>query len=135
MPRWARFPHLKLVLLQIQPFDKSIIESIEKAIINANLDLTPSNDGNLIRLPFPALTEDKRKNLVKTVKKIGEEAKVAVRNCRRDQNEVIKKAQKAKDISEDESNRFQKDVQEITDRFVGKIDEVINSKEKELLTV
>ena len=122
-------------LLQIQSFDKSMIESIEKAIVNANLGLTPSNDGNLIRIPFPALTEEKRKILVKTVKKIGEEAKITVRNFRRDQNEVIRKAQKAKEISEDDSKKFQKDVQEITDRFIGRIDEIINAKEKELLTV
>ena len=122
-------------LLQIQPFDKSTIAAIEKAIINANLDLTPSNDGNLIRISFPALTEEKRKKLVKSVKKIGEEAKIAIRNSRRDQNEVIKKAEKAKAISEDDSKKFQKEVQEITDNFIQKVDTIINVKEKELLTV
>ena len=122
-------------LLQIQPFDKSVITLVEKAIINANLGLTPSNDGNLIRIPFPALTEEKRKNLVKNVRKMGEEAKIAIRNSRREQNEVIKKAEKEKDISKDDVKKYQKEVQDITDRFVNKVDEIINAKEKELLTV
>ena len=122
-------------LLQIQPFDKSVITLVEKAIINANLGLTPSNDGNLIRIPFPALTEEKRKNLVKNVRKMGEEAKITIRNSRREQNEVIKKAEKEKDISKDDVKKYQKEVQNITDRFVNKVDEIINAKEKELLTV
>ena len=122
-------------LLQVQPFDKTTIATIERAIINANLGLTPSNDGNLIRIPFPALTEEKRKSLVKEVKKIGEGAKISIRNARRDQNEVIKKSEKAKDISEDDSKKFQKEVQEVTDSFIQKVDEIINAKEKELLTV
>lgn len=122
-------------LLQIQPFDKTLISAIEKAIIDANLGLTPSNDGNLIRIPFPALTEERRKDLVKQVKKLGEDAKIGIRNSRRDQNDVIKKAEKAKEISEDESKKFQGEVQTITDGFVKKVDEVIVAKEKELLTV
>lgn len=122
-------------LLQIQPFDKSLISEIEKSIINANLGLTPSNDGNFIRIQFPALTEDKRKDLVKQVKKMGEDAKVAIRNSRRDKNEEVKKAEKAKDISEDDSKKFQDEIQKITDKYVQEVDDVIAIKEKELLTV
>lgn len=122
-------------LLQIQPFDKSMIATIEKAIINSNLGLTPSNDGNLIRVPFPALTEEKRKTLVREVKKIGEDGKVTIRKFRREQNEVIRGAEKAKDISEDESKSFQKEVQVITDDFIKKIDVIMEQKEKELLTL
>ena len=122
-------------LLQIQPFDKSIIADIEKAILGANLGVTPSNDGNLIRIPFPALTEDKRKDLVKSVKKMGEDAKVQMRNARREKNDQIKSAEKKKEISEDESKKYQGEVQNITDSFTKKIDEIIGLKEKELLTV
>ncbi len=122
-------------LLQIQPFDKSLISEIEKAIINANLGLTPSNDGNLIRIIFPALTEDKRKDLVKSVKKMGEETKIAIRNLRRDQNDAVKKAEKAKEITEDDTKKFQAEIQKVTDSFVGKVDDVIVAKEKELMTI
>jgi len=122
-------------LLQIQPFDKTLIDAIEKALLASNLGATPANDGNLIRLPFPALTEDKRKALVKDVKRIGEDAKIGARNARRDQNEVVKKAEKAKEISEDESKKFQAEIQKITDSYISKIDEHISVKESELLTV
>jgi len=122
-------------LLQIQPFDKSIISEIEKSIINANLGLNPSNDGNFIRIQFPALTEEKRKDLVKQVKKLGEDAKIAIRNSRRDENDAIKKAEKSKQITEDELKKYQDDIQKITDKFVKEIDVLIESKEKELLTV
>lgn len=122
-------------LLQIQPFDKTLIAAIEKSIIDANLGLTPSNDGNLIRIPFPALTEERRKDLVKQVKKMGEDAKISIRNSRRDQNDLIKKSEKDKEISEDDSKKFQKDVQDVTDQFIKRVDEVIAKKEKELLTV
>ncbi len=122
-------------LLQIQPFDKSLISEIEKAIINANLGLTPSNDGNLIRIVFPALTEDKRKDLVKSVKKMGEETKIAIRNLRRDQNDTVKKAEKAKEITEDDTKKFQAEIQKVTDSFVSKVDDVITAKEKELMTI
>ena len=115
-------------LLQIQPFDKTMIADIEKAILGANLGLTPSNDGNLIRIPFPALTEERRKEQVKEIKKLGEDAKIAVRNSRRDQNEIVKKAEKSKEISEDDSKKFQTDIQ-------AEIDEIISSKEKEVLTI
>lgn len=122
-------------LLQIQPFDKSIISEIEKSIINANLGLNPSNDGNFIRIQFPALTEEKRKELVKTVKKMGEDAKIAIRNSRRDQNDLVKKAEKAKDITEDDVKKFVDEIQKITDKYVGEVDKLVEAKEKELLTV
>ena len=122
-------------LLQIQPFDKSIISEIEKSIINANLGLTPSNDGNLIRIPFPALTGDSRKQIVKDIKKIGEDSKVQIRNIRREGNDVIKKAEKSKELSEDETKRYQDEVQKVTDNFIKKVDDIISSKEKEVLTV
>lgn len=122
-------------LLQIQPFDKSLIAAIEKAILGANLGLTPSNDGNLIRIPFPALTEERRKEQVREIKKIGEEAKVAIRNLRRDQNEAVKKSEKDKVVSEDDSKKYQTEIQTITDKFVKEVDKVIEAKEKELLTV
>lgn len=122
-------------LLQIQPFDKTILGEIEKSIINANLGVTPSNDGNFIRIQFPALTEEKRKDLVKEVKKMGEDAKIAIRNARRDQNEVVKKAEKNKEISEDDLKKFQDEIQKVTDKYVGDVDKTVEAKEKELLTV
>lgn len=122
-------------LLQIQPFDKTLITAIEKAILAANIGLTPGNDGNIIRIQFPALTEDKRKLLVKDVKKLGEDSKVAIRNIRRDQNDRVKKAEKDKVISEDESKKLQDEIQKITDNFIKEVDKVIEAKEKELLTV
>ena len=122
-------------LLQIQPFDKTLIGAIEKGILGANIGLTPGNDGNIIRIQFPALTEDKRKAFVKDVKKMGEDAKVAIRNVRRDQNEKVKTAEKAKKISEDESKKIQEEIQKITDNFIKEVDKVVDAKEKELLTV
>lgn len=122
-------------LLQIQPFDKTILGDIEKAIINANLGVTPSNDGNFIRIQFPALTEEKRKDLVKDVRKMGEEAKIAIRNARRDQNEVVKKAEKSKEITEDDLKKYQDEIQKVTDKYTGEVDKVVEAKEKELLTV
>lgn len=122
-------------LLQIQPFDKSLISEIEKAIINANLGLNPSNDGNLIRIQFPALTEDTRKDLVKDIKKLGEDAKIAIRNARRDQNEAVKKAEKNKEITEDELKKFTDEIQKITDKYIKDVDDLMTVKEKELMTV
>ena len=122
-------------LLQIQPFDKSAISAIEKAILAANIGLTPGNDGNFIRIQFPALTEEKRKAFVKDVKKIGEDTKVAIRNIRRDQNEKVKSSEKDKKISEDESKKIQEEIQKITDNFIKEVDKVVEAKEKELLTV
>jgi ribosome recycling factor len=122
-------------LLQIQPFDKSLIPNIEKAILAANIGLTPTNDGNFIRISFPALTEDKRKILVKDVKKMGEDAKVVIRNVRREQNDKVKKLEKDKVISEDESKKIQAEIQTITDNFSKEVDKVVDSKEKEVMTV
>ena len=122
-------------LLQVQPFDKTTIAAIEKAIFAANLGMTPSNDGNVVRIPFPKLTEDKRKEIVKSLKKFGEDAKVAVRNIRRDQNEVIKKAEKSKTVSEDESKKIQAEIQNITDKCIKQVDTIIETKEKEVMTV
>ena len=122
-------------LLQIQPFDKTLISEIEKAIINANLGLTPSNDGNLIRIPFPALTEERRKEQVKEIKKLGEDAKIAIRNARRDQNDVVKKAEKDKEISEDDSKKYMAEIQEVTDKFVTRVDEIMETREKEILSI
>jgi len=122
-------------LLQIQPFDKSLISAIEKSIIAANIGLTPSNDGNLIRLPFPALTEERRKEQVKDLKKIGEDAKIAIRNVRRDQNEVVKKGEKDKKVSEDDSKKFQDEIQKITDEYIKQVDKIIGDKESEILKV
>jgi len=122
-------------LLQIQPFDKTLISEIEKSIINANLGLTPSNDGNLIRIQFPALTEERRKEQVKEIKKLGEDTKIAIRNARRDGNDEVKKAEKAKEISEDDSKKYQTEIQTVTDKFVKEVDGIIEKKEQELLTV
>lgn len=122
-------------LLQIQPFDKTAISAIEKSILAANIGLTPGNDGNFIRISFPALTEDKRKAFVKDVKKLGEDAKVAIRNVRRDQNEKVKVSEKDKKISEDESKKIQEEIQKITDNFIKEVDKIVEAKEKELLTV
>lgn len=122
-------------LLQIQPFDKTLIGAIEKAILAANIGLTPGNDGNFIRISFPALTEDKRKAFVKDVKKLGEDSKVAIRNARRDQNDKVKAAEKDKKISEDDSKKIQDEIQKITDNFIKEVDKIVDAKEKELLTV
>ena len=122
-------------LLQIQPFDKSMIQAIEKSILGANLGLTPSNDGNLIRIPFPALTEEKRKDQVKEIKKLGEDAKISVRNSRRDQNENVKKSEKDKELSEDDSKKFQGEIQTVTDKYIKQVDEIVENKEKELMTI
>lgn len=122
-------------LLQIQPFDKTLIAAIEKGILAANIGLTPGNDGNFIRIQFPALTEDKRKAFVKDVKKLGEDAKVQIRNVRREQNDKVKAQEKGKTISEDESKKIQDEIQKITDNFIKEVDKIVEAKEKELLTV
>ena len=112
-----------------------MIAAIEKSILAANLGITPSNDGNLIRVVFPALTEEKRKAQVKEIKKLGEDAKVLVRNVRRDQNEVVKKAEKGSEISEDQSKKHQEEIQKITDNFIGQVDKLVEGKEKEVMTI
>ncbi|MNE12527.1 Ribosome-recycling factor [compost metagenome] len=120
--------------LMIQPWDKSSLSEIERAILKSDLGLTPANDGASIRLSIPALTEERRVELVKMTKKFGEEAKVAVRNIRRDANDDIKKLEKS-DISEDESRRHQEDIQKSTDKFTAEVDKVLAAKEKEIMEV
>ena len=122
-------------LLVIRPFDKSAIANIEKSIMASNLGVNPTNDGTVIRLPFPALTEEKRKDLVKSVKKMGEDAKVKIRNVRRDFNEEIKSAEKKKEIAEDDCKKFLGEIQEITDKYVKVVDGLVNTKETDLMTV
>ena len=119
----------------IQPWEQKIVPDIEKSILKSDLGLTPSNDGKIIRINIPPLTEERRKLLVKTVKKKAEEAKVSVRNIRRDTNEEIKKLEKEKHISEDIVKKLQDEIQKITDSYVSKVDEVLSSKEKEIMEV
>ncbi|MFF2888108.1 ribosome recycling factor [Paenibacillus sp. NPDC057967] len=120
--------------LMIQPWDKSSLGAIEKAILKSDLGLTPSNDGLSIRISVPPLTEERRAELVKTSKKFGEEAKVAVRNIRRDANDDVKKLEKT-DISEDESRRHQDDIQKTTDKYIAEVEKVLSAKEKEIMEV
>ncbi|REK76541.1 ribosome recycling factor [Paenibacillus paeoniae] len=120
--------------LMIQPWDKSSLSAIEKAILKSDLGLTPSNDGLAIRISVPPLTEERRAELVKTSKKFGEEAKVAIRNIRRDANDDVKKLEKT-DISEDESRRHQDDIQKATDKYIAEVEKVLSSKEKEIMEV
>lgn len=122
-------------LLVIRPYDKSILGEIEKAIMRSDIGITPTNDGNVIRLAVPALTEERRKELVKQVKKESEEAKVAVRNVRRDANDDLKKLEKNGEITEDELRGFNDDIQKLTDNSIVKIEELVKEKEKEILTV
>lgn len=122
-------------LITIQPWDKSMINEIEKAILKSDLGLTPMNDGNIIRLPIPQLTEERRLNLVKQAKRLGEEGKISIRNSRREANENIKKAEKNHDISEDDSHRAQDDIQKLTDEYISKIDEILKKKEKEIMEI
>ena len=122
-------------MIVIQPWEASILKDIEKALLMSDLGLTPTNDGKMIRLVFPELTEERRKELVKDVKKKGENAKVAVRNIRRDPMDAIKKKGKEDGISEDEIKEYQDDVQKSTDKYVAKIDAAVEEKSKEILTV
>lgn len=122
-------------MIQIQPWESSLIKDIEKAILCSDLGLTPTNDGKCIRLVFPELTEERRKELVKDVKKKGENAKVAVRNIRRDANDLIKKQSKASEISEDESKQLEDKIQKLTDKYINEIDKAVEEKSKEILTV
>ncbi|MBW2095707.1 MAG: ribosome recycling factor [Deltaproteobacteria bacterium] len=120
-------------LLTIQPWDQSIIGEIEKSILKSELGLTPMNDGKLIRISIPPLTEERRKELAKLARKMAEESKIAIRNHRRDANEMFKQLKNDKDISEDEFFKAQDEVQKITDEFIEKIDTVTKEKEKEIL--
>ena len=122
-------------LIAIKPWDLSVIDNIEKSILKANIGLTPSNDGKLIRISIPPLTEERRKEIVKNVSKTCEDYRVAIRNIRRDANDMIKDVQKQGDISEDESFKAQKQIQELTDDYIKKLDQVLESKEKEILEV
>ncbi|PZE22421.1 ribosome recycling factor [Paenibacillus xerothermodurans] len=120
--------------LMIQPWDKSSVSAIEKAILKSDLGLTPSSDGSQIRIVIPALTEERRAELVKMTRKFGEEAKVAIRNVRRDANDDIKKLEKS-GISEDEARKHQDDIQKFTDKFIGEVEKVLAVKEKEIMEV
>jgi ribosome recycling factor len=122
-------------MIQIQPWDAGLIRDIEKAILTSDLGLTPVNDGKVIRLVFPELTEERRKELTKDVKKKGEEAKVAIRNIRRDANDAVKRESKANEISEDEQKQLEDKIQKLTDQYVAKIDDAIEGKTKEVMTV
>lgn len=122
-------------MIQIQPWEASLIMDIEKAILVSDLGLTPNNDGKTIRLVFPELTEDRRKELAKDIKKKGDNAKVAIRNIRRDANDAIKKENKAGDISDDEAKNSEDEIQKITDKYIAMIDSAIDDKTKEILTV
>ena len=121
--------------IAIQPWDPKIIGDIEKSILKSDLGLTPMNDGKIIRINIPSLTEERRKQLVKTVRKKAEEAKVAIRNIRRDTNEELKKSEKEKHLSEDIVKKLFEEIQKITDSFIAKVDDVLASKEKEIMEV
>ena len=120
-------------MIQIAPWEKSLIKEIEKAILASDIGITPSNDGSVIRLVFPELTEERRKDLVKEVKKKAQECKVAVRNIRRDGNEAFKKI--AKEISEDEVKQLEEELQKITDKYIKEVDKLTEAKSAEILTV
>ena len=120
-------------LITIQPWDQSVIGDIEKGILKSELGLTPMNDGKIIRIAIPPLTEERRKELAKVARKMAEEGKIAIRNHRRDANEMFKELKKEKEISEDEFHKAQDEVQKITDEFVKKIDEITAKKEKEIV--
>ena len=121
-------------MIQIAPWEKSLIREIEKAIMASDIGITPNNDGTVIRLVFPELTEERRKDLVKDVKKKGEEAKVAIRNIRRDANDAFKKLAKT-EISEDEIKDLEDSVQKITDKYIKDVDKAVEDKSKEIMTV
>ncbi|HWJ78304.1 MAG TPA: ribosome recycling factor [Niallia sp.] len=122
-------------LLVIQPYDKTILGEIEKAILKSDIGLNPSNDGSVIRLSIPMLTEERRKELVKNVKKESEEAKIAIRNIRRDGNDDLKKLEKNGEITEDDLRGYNDDIQKLTDEFISKVDALTKEKEKEILEV
>ena len=122
-------------MIQIQPWEASMVKEIEKAILSSDLGINPTNDGKLIRLIFPELTEERRKELAKDIKKKGEGAKVAVRNIRRDALDHFKKVGKAEDISEDEIKDLEDKIQKLTDSYVAKIDKAVEAKSQEILTV
>ncbi|HKZ46912.1 MAG TPA: ribosome recycling factor [Thermodesulfobacteriota bacterium] len=122
-------------LITIQPWDAGVLSDIEKAVMNSDMGLTPTNDGKLIRISIPQLTEERRKEIVKTAKKNAEEGKVAIRNNRRDANEEIKKLEKDKTISQDDLKKSQTKIQEITDKYIDRVDDILKHKEKEIMEV
>lgn len=122
-------------MLVIEPWDKTVLGAIERAIIESNLGVMPNNDGMVIRLPFPALTEERRRELVKQCKMYAEEARVAVRNARRDANTAIEKAKKEDSLPEDEAKRAEADIQKITDKYIAQIDATFKKKEEEVMAI
>lgn len=122
-------------LIVIQPWDKNSISDIEKAIMKSDLGVNPTNDGNVVRIAIPQLTEERRKELVKVVRKKAEEARVAVRNVRRDGNDMLKTYEKEKMITEDETKRGQEEIQKITDKYINEIDKIMKAKEKDIMVV
>ena len=122
-------------IIQIAPWEKSLLKGIEKAILTSDLGINPNNDGSVIRLIFPELTEERRKDLVKEVKKKAEEGKVAIRNIRRDGNDAFKKLAKTEDVSEDEIKQLEEKLQKMTDKYVKEIDALMETKSKEIMTV
>jgi ribosome recycling factor len=122
-------------LITIQPWEKNLIQEIEKAILKSDLGLNPSSDGQLIRIVIPPLTEERRKEMVKMVRRMCEETKIAIRNVRRDGNETLKKLQKDKEISEDDLKRGEKEIQELTDQYVKKAEDIVVLKEKEIMEI
>ena len=121
--------------IAVQPWEKSMISPIEKAIMASGLGLNPQSDGTILRLPIPPLSEERRKELARSCKKTGEEKKVAIRNIRRDGNELLKKAEKDKEITQDELKKVQDDIQKLTDTYIGQIDEHLELKEKEIMEI
>ena len=121
--------------INIQPYEKTMIQTIEKAIRDSDMGLNPATSGDLIRIPMPALTEERRKDLIKVVKSEGENSKIAIRNIRRDSNETLKRMSKDKEISEDDERGMQENVQKITDEFIVEVDRLIDAKEKDLLVI
>ena len=122
-------------IIQIQPWEPSLIKEIEKAIMASDVGITPTNDGKIIRLVFPDLTEERRKDLAKDIKKKGENAKVAMRNIRRDANDTIKKEKKASEITEDDVKDLEEKIQKLTDKYIGYVDKAMEEKTKEIMTV
>ena len=122
-------------LIVIQPWESNLIPEIEKAILESNIGLTPSNDGKVVRLSIPKLTEERRRDIVKQIKTLGEDAKVAVRHARRDANEEIKKLKTASQITEDDMKKSQDHIQKLTDEYVEKVDKILSGKEQDIMTV
>ncbi|MBW6509969.1 MAG: ribosome recycling factor [Desulfuromonadales bacterium] len=122
-------------LITVQPWEKNLLPAIEKALFKADIGLTPSSDGQLIRLPVPALTEERRLEMVKLIKRMAEDARISVRSARRDANDNLKMLEKEKEITEDEQKRGEKDIQQLTDEYISNIDVVLQTKERELLEI